>query len=126
MDKTNEVLGFEARRCEAMIAADFGALDRLLSDQLTWTHASAHRDDKASFLATLQAGRLRYLEIRRSEEQVRLHGKVAVVTGVADMRANINGEERQLRNRYTNVWATSDEGWQMIAWQSTAVPGETQ
>jgi len=122
MDETNEVLGFEARRCEAMIAADFGALDRLLSDQLTWTHASAHRDDKASFLTTLQAGRLRYLEIRRSEEQVRLHGKVAVVTGVADMRANINGEERQLRNRYTNVWAKSDEGWQMIAWQSTTVP----
>ena len=122
MDATNELLGFEARRCDAMVAADITALGRLLSDQLTWTHASAHRDDKASFLAKLQAGSTRYLDIRRSEEQVRFHGGVAVVTGLADMRANINGEELQLRNRYTNVWAKSDADWQMVAWQSTVVP----
>jgi len=122
MDETNEVLGFEARRCEAMVAADFGALDRLLSDALTWTHASARQDDKASFLAGLRGRHTRYLEIRRSEERVHLHGNVAVVTGVADMRASIDGTDRQLRNRYTNVWAKSEEGWRMIAWQSTAVP----
>jgi len=122
MDETNEVLGFEARRCAAMVAADFGALDRLLSDALTWTHASARQDDKASFLAGLHGGHTRYLEIRRSEERVHLHGDVAVVTAVADMRASIDGTERQLQNRYTNVWAKSDEGWRMIAWQSTAVP----
>ncbi len=121
MDEMDEVLGFEARRCEAMVAADFGALDRLLSDALTWTHASARQDDKASFLAGLRGGHTRYLEIRRSEERVHLHGDVAVVTGVADMRASIDGTERQLRNRYTNVWAKSDEGWRMIAWQSTAI-----
>ena len=122
MDATNELLGFEARRCEAMVAADIAALEQLLSDRLTWTHASAHRDDKASFLAALRSGSTRYLEISRSEQQVQLHDQVAVVTGLADMRASINGEERHLRNRYTNVWAKSDEGWQMVAWQSTAVP----
>ncbi len=68
MDEMNDVLGFEAHRCEAMIAADFAALDRLLSDALTWTHASARQDDKASFLAGLRGGHTRYLEIRRSEE----------------------------------------------------------
>ncbi len=70
----------------------------------------------------MRGGHTRYLEIRRSEERVHLHRDVAVVTGVADMRASIDGTERQLRNRYTNVWAKSDEGWRMIAWQSTAVP----
>ena len=122
MDETSELLGLEARRCDAMMAADIDILDRLLSDDLSWTHASARQDTKASFLAGLQAGGTRYMAIRRSDEQVRLHGDVAVVTGVADMRASINGEERQLRNRYTNVWAKSDQGWRMIAWHSTAVP----
>lgn len=122
MDETSELLGLEARRCDAMVAADVGALDRLLSDDLTWTHSSARQDTKASFLAGLQAGGTRYLEIKRLDEQVRVHGDVAVVTGVAHMRASINGEERQLRNRYTNVWTRSDEGWRMVAWQSTAVP----
>ena len=86
------------------------ALDRLLSDDLSWTHSSARQDTKASFLVGLQALGTRYLEIRRSDEQVRLHGEVAVVTGIAHMRVSINGEERQLRNRYTNVWTKSEKG----------------
>ena len=122
MDTTDELLGLEARRCDAMVAADIAALDRLLSNRLTWTHASAHRDDKASFLAALQAGRTRYLDIRRSEERVDLHGEMAVLTGLADMLASIGGEVVLLRNRYTNVWAKSEGGWQMVAWQSTACP----
>lgn len=122
MDPEREVLDHEASRCDAMVAADLGALDRLLSDGLSWTHASAHLDDKAGFLAKVGNGSLRYLEITRSDERVRLHDAAAVVTGVADIRAAINGQERQLRNRYTNVWARSGSGWQMIAWQSTGAP----
>ena len=56
-----QALGFEARRCEAMVAADFGALDRLLSDALTWSHASARQVDKPIFLAELRGGHTRYL-----------------------------------------------------------------
>lgn len=101
-----------------MVAAYFRTL---LSDALLWTHASAWQDYKTSFVAGLRGGHTRYLEIRRSEERVHLHGEVAVVTGVADMRASIDGTERQLRKRYTNMLVKSDEGWRMIAWQSTAV-----
>ena len=53
---------------------------------------------------------------------MRVHGDVAVVTGLADMRASIKGEEKALRNRYTNVWEKADGTWRMVAWQSTAVP----
>ena len=105
MDQSTELLQLEDRRCEAMKAADFDPFDKLLSDQLTWTHASARQETKASFMAVLRIGDKRYLEIRRSEERVRSYGDVAVLTGVADMRASINGEERRLCNRYTNVWA---------------------
>ncbi len=69
-----------------------------------------------------RCGHTRCLEIRLSEERVHLHGDSAALNGVADMRASIDGTEWQLRNRYTNGWAKSDEGWWMIVWQSTAVP----
>jgi len=105
-----------------MVAAYFITLDRLLLDALPWTHAAARQDDKTSFLAGSRGGHTRCLEIRLSEERVHLHGDSAALNGVADMRASIDGTERQLRNRYTNGWAKSDEGWWMIVWQSTAVP----
>ena len=122
MDRSSELLALETRRCDAMVTADINALETLLADTLTWTHSSARQDTKASFLAGLSAGGTRYLEITRSDERVRVHGDVAVITGVVDMRASIKGEEKQLRNRYTNVWAKTGERWQMVAWQSTAVP----
>ena len=122
MDQSTELLELEDRRWQALREADFNMLDKLLSDQLTWTHASARHDSKSSFMAMLRTGATRYLDISRSEECVRMHGDVAVLTGVAEMRASINGEERQLCNRYTNVWVKTGQSWQMLAWQSTAMP----
>jgi len=118
MDESTELLRLEKLRCDAMIAADVDALGALFSDRLTWTHSSARQDTKASFLAGLRAGGTRYLAMKRSDEQVR--GDIAVVTGLVEMRASIKGEEKELRNRYTNVWARVDGRWRMTAWQSTA------
>jgi uncharacterized protein (TIGR02246 family) len=117
-----ELSRLEDRRCQAMIAADVATLADLFSDELTWTHSSARQDTKKSFLEALQAGGTRYLEIKRSEERILLHGDVAVITGVVDMRAVVKGDEKTLRNRYTNVWVSKDGGWRMVAWQSTAAP----
>jgi ketosteroid isomerase-like protein len=122
MDETTELLGLEARRCDAMIAADIDSLETLLSDRLTWTHSSARQDTKASFLAGLRAGGTRYLAMKRLDERVRVHGDVAVVTGLVEMRASIKGEVKELRNCYTNVWEKADGRWRMVAWQSTAAP----
>jgi ketosteroid isomerase-like protein len=55
---------------------------------------------------------------------VRLHGGVAVVTGLASMHAEIAGTKRALRNRYTAIWAREGKRWRMVSWQSTAMPAE--
>jgi ketosteroid isomerase-like protein len=122
MDDSAELLRLEARRCDAMVAADIDELASLLAESLIWTHASARQDTGASFLAGIRAGTTRYLEMKRSDERVRVHGDVAVVTGLVHMRANIKGEEKQLSNGYTNVWVKANGSWRMVAWQSTAVP----
>ena len=93
-----------------------------MDDDLVWTHSSARTDTKASFLDALRTGGARYLEIKRSDEIIRVHGNLAVITAIADMQVVLQGEKRQLRNRYTNVWVKRDGSWKMLAWQSTAVP----
>jgi ketosteroid isomerase-like protein len=122
MDETSELLRLEARRCDAMVAANVDELDILLADQLIWTHSSARQDTKTSLLEALRAGGTRYLHMKRTEERVRVHGDIAVVTGLVAMRASIKGEEKDLLNRYTDVWSKFDGVWRMIAWQSTAAP----
>jgi uncharacterized protein (TIGR02246 family) len=121
-DIETEWSSLEDRRCAALIQGDVARLAELLSDDLLWTHSSARQDTKSSFLAALGEGSTRYLEIERSEEKIRVRGDVAVVTGVADMRAIVKDEEKVLRNRYLNVWTREDGRWRMLAWQSTAAP----
>ena len=121
-DIETELSSLEDRRCAALIQGDVARLAELLSDDLLWTHSSARQDTKSSFLAALGEGSTRYLEIQRSEEKIRVRGDLAVFTGVADMRAIVNAEEKVLRNRYLNVWTREDGRWRMLAWQSTAAP----
>lgn len=117
-----ELLALDSERFVAMVRQDFGTLDRLLDDELVWTHASAITEGKRSFLERLKAGSCRYLEITRSEEKVRLFDNVAIVSGVANIHAKVSGAERFLMNRYHNVWLKRAGNWRMVNWQSTPMP----
>jgi ketosteroid isomerase-like protein len=121
MSAEKDLASLEEQRCAAMIAADCPVLSELFADDLVWTHSSARVDTKANFLKALAAGTTRYLEIKRSDEKFRVHGNFAVITGLVEMHAVVNGSEKQLRNRYTSIWCRRNGAWKMIMWQSTAV-----
>jgi hypothetical protein len=121
MATAKELSALEDQRCAAMVKGDADALGKLFDDALVWTHSSAKVDSKESFLAALKGG-TRYIEIKRVDEKIRIHGSLAVITGIAEMKVELQGEPRQLRNRYTDVWVQRDGTWKMTAWQSTAAP----
>ncbi len=111
----------EQMRCAALIAADGSALRSLFADDATWLHSSGKLDDCDAFIAAVETGEARYLTIDRSETAIRLYGKTAVSSGIASMTALTGGQERQLRNRYTNVWIRHDNNLQLVSSQSTKV-----
>jgi ketosteroid isomerase-like protein len=122
-DAREEVLAADARRFAAMIQGDQAALDRLLADDLTYTHSSGQLETKAQFLESLRSGKLRYLSAERSDVAVRLYGDTAVVTGRAEVKVSTGGEEGVLPLRFTEVWVKSGGGWKLTAWQSTRIAG---
>jgi ketosteroid isomerase-like protein len=115
-----EIKGLEDERFRAMVGADEAALKRLLSDQLVYTHSNAGVDSKASLIESILTRRP-YQKIESPEREVRSFGDSAVVTGRA--RIELGGPSpRVLNARYTDVWVKGQEGWQMVAWQSTPIP----
>ena len=48
-----EILGLEDQRFGAMIARDFAALDKLVHDQLLYTHSSGVTDTKKSWIESM-------------------------------------------------------------------------
>lgn len=102
-----------------MTQADTAALERILAYDLTYTHSSGHEDSRSSLIESLKTGALKYLSIDTDEVQVRVYGKAAVVTGTCRMKVDSQGQEFNLRLRFTDIYVKRNSRWQMVAWQST-------
>ena len=112
----------EDSRCQAMIAADVDSLDRLLSEDLIWTHGSGSVDDKKALLNRIAEKSTVYLTVERMEEKYLFTKNTSLATGIAEMNVTLNGEVRKLRNRYLDVWFLTNGAWRLVAWQSTPLP----
>jgi ketosteroid isomerase-like protein len=115
------VLELDRIRRDAMTKADVATLGELFADDMVWIHATARVDTKAGLLEAIGSGSTKYLSIDVTDETVRDFGDVVLVGGIAAMSAEIKGETRELRNRFTIVWARRGVSWQVVNWQSTSV-----
>ncbi len=115
-----ELLAAEQKRCAAMLANDIAALDALLDQRLSFSHATGQVDDKAAYMKKMAAGRIAYLSIDWSEQQViELAAGAALLTGRMTSRVTVEGVEKQLDNRVLSAWAQDVGSWRLIAFQST-------
>jgi ketosteroid isomerase-like protein len=122
MSTEKEILALEDKRYAAMTTNDLDALAAMFHDDLVYTHSSSVVDTKPSYLEALRSGKTRYKSAKRFEEKVRFVGDTALVTGRAEMEAEINGNPRSLRLRFLNVWSKTPAGWKFIAWHSCSMP----
>jgi len=123
MSSENEILGLEDKRFAAMIARDFQALEKVVHDELLYTHSSGLTDTKASWLDSMKSGKVKYKSASCSERQVRFFGEVALVRGKAAIEAEIGGQPRSLKLLFLNAWARTPQGWKFAAWQSCPATG---
>ena len=119
-----QVLQAEKDRFAAMVKGDRAALEKLLADDLTYTHSTALLESKEQFIKSVTSGNIDYVSIVQSEPdwKVRVNGDTAVVNGVAAVNVIDNGKDRKIRIRFTTVHANRGGAWQLLAWQSTVIP----
>ncbi|MNF66012.1 hypothetical protein D3C87_1118250 [compost metagenome] len=114
-----QIRTLEERRRQAMIDRDMDFLESIYTRDLTYSHSDGKSDSKASYLQGMQAGIWIYRGFKSREEQMRRVGDCIVMNGLIDMDVVIRGEPMLLNSRYISVWKSGNNGWQMIAWQST-------
>lgn len=120
---TAEITGLEAERFRLMLAKDADALERLMDDELVYTHSFGDRDSKASYLEKFRQGFFHYHEIDHRIDGIVARGETAIVTGLMSARATVGGKSRRLVNVYAAVWGrTSGEGWRLVTFQPTPLP----
>jgi len=121
-DEKQAVLDAQDRRWKATVDADVETLGRMTTDDMTYTHSSARVDTRASFLDSLKSGRADYQSIVPEERGVRLYGDAAVVAGIAHVLVKAEGNDIDVRLRFTELYVKQDGQWRMAMWHSTRVP----
>ena len=121
-DIPNAIKAAEKARCAAMLENDNGALSALLDPRLQFHHATGAVDDKDAYMAKMAAGRIEYVGIIWSEDNViTLADNAAVLTGRMNTDVRVDGVDKALVNRVTAVWSLNDGAWQMLVFQSTPI-----
>jgi ketosteroid isomerase-like protein len=122
MSSEKAILRLEDERFAAMVGEDFRSLEAMVHDELIYTHSSGVVDSKASWLESMRTRKTRYHKVTPAERKVRVYGDTALVTGRADIEAEIGGQPKSLRLFYLIAWTKTPEGWKFVAWQSAPRP----
>ena len=119
---TDKVIELDRQRMNAMAQKDIAALNKLISDDLVYTHSSARLDTKQSLIGSMESGRTVYTAVVPSDVKAQDCGDTVILTGNARISVNSGGNAMNFGVRFTDVWANKGGRWQMVAWQSTRTP----
>jgi ketosteroid isomerase-like protein len=117
-----QILDAESRLRTAMLASDVDALNDLLSPDLLFTNHLGQLLGKEGDLAAHRSGLLTIRKLEPSQQHVRLHENVAIVSVRTQIAGAYNGSPANGDFRFTRVWRLSAEGtWQVIAAHATLI-----
>jgi len=111
-----EVLAAMDAYKEAMIHKDGAALDKLLSNDLTYTHSGGQLETKADVIKSITTSKTIVEAMDFSDTTVRVYGNMALVKGKVDL---YHSKTNIVHMNVLHVWMKTPQGWQMIARQAT-------
>jgi ketosteroid isomerase-like protein len=122
-DQEQAVRTATQRWLDATVRADADALDGMLTEGYTFTHATtAITDSRDEWLESFRSGRRRYKSWQISDTTVRLFGGTAIMTGRGHQEVVRDDGIFNLYTSFTNVWVQQDGAWRLAVWQATLVP----
>ncbi len=115
------VLDAEKARFEATTSKNYDAMERLLADDLVYTHSSGVVDGKQAYIESIRSGKANYVAIIPDEQKVRVYGNTAIVNGTCQVKMNNDNKPTEFKLRYTDVYVKKGKQWQLAAWQSLKI-----
>jgi len=113
------VLKAESAWKEAVLKADRPALEKLVVDDLSYTHSSGKTQTKEQFIAEATGGALHYKAIDFGDSLVRQYGNTVVITHPTTITTTETGTSHLY---ICEVWAKVQGRWQLASRLATKIP----
>ncbi len=105
---------------DAVLRADSSALEKLMAEDLSYTHSSGKTQTKQQFIDEATGGALHYKAIDFADTKMRQYGSDAVVI---THKATITTTETGTSHLYlTEVWAKVEGRWQLATRHALKLP----
>jgi len=117
-----DILAADKAWADAVTKTDTAALEKLLADDLVYTHSTGVVDTKRQYIDNLKSGAQQYHSVTHLDPKVQVYGGTAVLTSGLKMDTTSKGARQQSSFRVIHVWTKKPAGWQMIAHQTTRLP----
>jgi len=106
---------------EALTKRDLAALDKIWADGYTFTNGRGEFLTKTDRMENIKSGATQFDSISREDEETRVFGDTAVVTGRVVLKVIYSGKESSGPYRFINVWVKMQGRWQVAANQITPI-----
>lgn len=116
-----EVDAAELSFTDALVAVDIPKLERLLTDDFTWTHTTGGVEMKNEYLKGVLDTR-RYKGFKREGTTFRIYEKSALSSGTVQITVFDQSGGRILDIRYTAAYVLQEGVWRLAAWHNTRLP----
>jgi hypothetical protein len=104
---------------QALIHRDGAALDKLLNDDLRYVHSGGQIESKADVIKANTTGTSVITKIEYSNQNVRVYGNTALVTGRVDLW---HSPTNIVPMDVLHVWVKTSGQWRLASRQATRLP----
>lgn len=120
----DDVMAADQARADALVQQSYAVLDKILADDLIFCHGSGMIDTKMSYLDAMHSDALHYYAIDGRGLKARMLGnQAAVLNGPVTLKVrNRTPDVREVRLQATEVYEKRNGRWQLISYQTTALP----
>jgi ketosteroid isomerase-like protein len=108
----------------AVVAKDYTALNRVMSNDLIYSHSNALVDTKQSYIDALKSGKSEYYVVNYQSIRVKM---IDANTAMAFCRANFetkaaDGSRQKMDLALLHVFKKTGANWQLVGHQSARIP----
>ena len=123
-DEKAAVEAAERAWAKAVVGNDYAALEKILADDLYYSHSNFLEDTKRAYIDNLKSGKARYYVLDIQQLKVRMiDDRTALVGAVSEYQTKAADGSRQTSILKTlHVFRKNDGQWQLTAHQSARKP----
>jgi ketosteroid isomerase-like protein len=119
----NDVLDAERALYRAMATNDPAVLRPLLAEDLVYVHSTAVAETRDEYLAGVANGLYEYESVASRNVRVRVHGEVAFIDGICDMRVGSRGKPAALLHLlFVLAWVRRENTWRLVHRHAVRMP----